>query len=63
MVQRAVASGRAVRTDKWRYIEWSDGGQELYDMTRDYGNENNLAGKAESREVIAQLKPLLKPAK
>ena len=62
-VQRALATGRSVRTEQWRYIEWSDGGAELYDMHKDYGNYYNLAAKPESKDVIAQLKSLLKPAR
>jgi uncharacterized sulfatase len=26
--------GRSVRTDRWRYTEWPDGGRELYDLER-----------------------------
>jgi iduronate 2-sulfatase len=63
-VQRTGFAGRAVRTEKWRYIEWDDGreGVELYDMEKDYGNYYNRADKPESRAVIEQLKPLLRRA-
>ena len=40
--------GRAVRTDRYRYIKWEGrgGGEELYDHKSDPGEFTNLAGKA-----------------
>ncbi|MCS6865010.1 MAG: sulfatase [Gemmataceae bacterium] len=42
----------AVRTEKWRYIVYADGSEELYDMENDPHEWTNLAGKPE----LAQLK-------
>jgi arylsulfatase A-like enzyme len=40
-----VRNGYAVRTDRWRYIEWQEGqeGAQLYDMDSDPGETTNLA--------------------
>ena len=35
----------AVRTEKWRYIRYADGGEELYDEGKDPFEWTNLAGK------------------
>ena len=36
--------GQAVRTDRWRYIQWSDGTDELYDEANDPQETHDLAG-------------------
>jgi iduronate 2-sulfatase len=47
--------GRTVRTETWRYTEWGDGkyGVELYDLTKDPKEQNNL-GAAEGYAAIKQ---------
>lgn len=49
--------GYAVRTDRWRYIEWSEGreGRQLFDLARDAQETRNLAGDAEHASVVADL--------
>ncbi|MFN3485993.1 MAG: sulfatase, partial [Planctomycetota bacterium] len=37
----------AVRSEGWRYIRYADGGEELYDESKDPYEWTNLAGKAE----------------
>ncbi len=49
----------AVRTERHHYIHYSDGGEELYDMTRDPNQWDNLANDPEHRVVIAELKKWL----
>ena len=51
-------NGYAVRTDRWRYIEWSAGqdGVQLYDMERDSGETTNLAQDARHAATVADLK-------
>ena len=44
-----------VRTDRWRYIRYGDGSQELYDMQEDPREWHNLAGEPEYADVIAEL--------
>jgi choline-sulfatase len=42
----------AIRTERWRYIRYADGSEELYDMQSDPREWHNLAGKAEHAAVI-----------
>lgn len=51
-------NGYAVRTDRWRYIEWGTGqdGVQLYDMERDPGETTNLAQDARHAATVADLK-------
>lgn len=48
-----------VRTEQWRYIRYADGGEELYDETKDPMEWTNLAGKNEFNSVKEQLKKLM----
>ncbi len=45
----------AVRTEAWRYIRYADGGEELYDETKDPREWVNLAGKSELATVKSDL--------
>jgi len=45
----------AVRTDRWRYIRYSDGSAELYDHDSDEYEYKNLAGNPEFAETKAEL--------
>ncbi|MBI3464085.1 MAG: sulfatase [Planctomycetes bacterium] len=53
--------GRAVRTDRWRYVEWEEGksGAELYDQQNDPYELKNLAADAEHLDTVKQMKELL----
>lgn len=46
----------AIRTERWHYIRYSDGGEELYDMTADPLQWRNLADKAEHAAAKDELK-------
>ncbi len=62
-VQFRQVSGRAVRTERWRYVEWGEDGAagvELYDQNSDPQEMNNLAGKTGKGEVMANLQKMLK---
>jgi arylsulfatase A-like enzyme len=48
-------NNHAVRTEKWRYIRYHDGGEELYDEVKDPLEWTNLAKKPEYADVKAQL--------
>ena len=48
-------NNHAVRTEKWRYIRYHDGGEELYDEVKDPLEWTNLAKKAEYAAVKAEL--------
>ncbi len=60
---RGPLIGNAIRTDRWRYVEWremKDGTvkfRELYDHGNDPGENKNVAGA--NAEVIAGLEPRL----
>jgi hypothetical protein len=44
----------AIRSDRWRYILYSDGAEELYDHDKDPWEWNNIAGDPEYATVIAE---------
>lgn len=58
--------GYALRTDRHRYVEWRDrssGGmivQELYDHQTDPAENQNVAGRPENKDLLAQLAAQLK---
>ena len=52
--------GQAVRTDRWRYIQWSDGNAELYDHLEDPQEVHDLANDGKHADVIGQLKGVLR---
>ncbi|MBI1372321.1 MAG: sulfatase-like hydrolase/transferase [Phycisphaera sp.] len=45
----------AIRTERWRYIRYHDGTQELYDHDSDPNEWHNLAGEAKYADVIKDL--------
>lgn len=48
--------GDSIRTDRWRYTEWSDGERELYDHDSDPEETRNVvAANAEAAEALRQL--------
>ena len=53
--------GYAMRTDRYRYIEWQDRrtrevvAAELYDHTIDSPEDTNIAGQAENKSLLAEL--------
>jgi arylsulfatase A-like enzyme len=48
-----------VRSERWRYIHYADGSEELYDMQNDPHEWTNLAGQPEFAAVIEQHKKWL----
>ena len=44
-------NNHSVRSERWRYIRYHDGGEELYDHSNDDLEWNNLAGKPEFSQV------------
>lgn len=53
----ADVRGRAIRTSRYRYIEWDNGekGVELYDYSSDPGEFNNLYGNRKYRKLQEKL--------
>jgi len=50
-----------IRSENWRFIQYADGSQELYDMRSDPNEWTNLAGDQRYAEVIAELSNFLPP--
>ncbi|HEX3871889.1 MAG TPA: sulfatase [Pirellulales bacterium] len=51
--------GRSVHTERWTYIAWPDGSEQLYDYAADPKEYNNLAGDSQHTPVLAEMKALL----
>ncbi len=49
-------SGFGLRTNRWRYIEWSDGSAELYDHDHDPEEWHNVAADTASAKTLAEMK-------
>jgi arylsulfatase A-like enzyme len=49
----------AVRTTRWRYIQYADGSEELYDIQQDPQEWHNLAGDPAHRDRIAEMRKWL----
>ena len=49
-----MPGNHAVRTDRWRYIRYADGGEELYDHAADPHEWTNLAGDPRYRDTLAE---------
>jgi len=49
----------AIRTDRWRYIRYSDSSEELYDHASDRMEWNNLAGDAAHSDTKSRLAAML----
>lgn len=61
-VQFREHGGRSVRTERWRYVEWGEGGAagiELYDQIEDPREMRNLAGMPEFAETVQELREIL----
>ncbi len=48
-------AGYAVRTDRWRYIKYPTGAEELYDHQKDPNEWDNVAGAADNAAVKTEL--------
>jgi arylsulfatase A-like enzyme len=51
-----MKGNHAIRTERWRYIQYIDGTEELYDEKNDPNEWNNIAGKPENKTIIEELK-------
>jgi len=50
-----LQGNHALRSERWRYIRYADGGEELYDHANDPNEWTNLAGRADLAPVKADL--------
>ena len=49
-------NNHAVQTERWRYIRYADGGEELYNHTSDPNEWKNLASLSQYKSTIEELK-------
>lgn len=54
-----LGDNHAVRDERWRYIRYADGSEELYDHDSDPNEWMNLADEKENAEVIGRLRALI----
>ena len=53
------AGNTAIRTERWRYIRYEDGSEELYDHDTDPNEWKNLAKKGDFRQIKDDLKKMI----
>ncbi len=58
VVSRGQQLGYALRNQRWRYGKWPDG-EELYNLTNDPEERNNLAGNPQFAERLQELRQIL----
>lgn len=56
------AGNHALRTERWRYIRYQAGGEELYDHNTDPNEWTNLAGNAKHAETLDSMRKQLTAA-
>ncbi|MDO8544944.1 MAG: sulfatase [Opitutaceae bacterium] len=54
VLMTAMRGNHALRTERWRYIHYADGGEELYDHDVDPNEWTNLAREPRFNDVLAQ---------
>lgn len=47
----------ALRSERWRYIHYADGSEELYDHRNDPDEHSNLAGNPEYEPILEEFRP------
>jgi arylsulfatase A-like enzyme len=51
----------SLRTDRWRFIRYADGSEELYDLRKDPREWVNLAGQAVHQDLLVNLRSKIAP--
>lgn len=51
----------SLRTERWRYIHYLDGSEELYDLPADPREWVNLAGESEHKKILVKLRAHMTP--
>ncbi|SFK90266.1 Arylsulfatase A [Porphyromonadaceae bacterium KH3CP3RA] len=54
-----MKGNHAVRTERWRYIQYADGSEELYDHKNDPYEWQNVAGDRKNNTIIENLKKFI----
>jgi hypothetical protein len=54
-----LRGNHTLRSERWRYIRYHDGGEELYDHTKDPLEWSNLSGKPEYADIKRDLQKWL----
>jgi arylsulfatase A-like enzyme len=54
-----MKGNHAIRTIRWRYIQYADGTEELYDHKTDPNEWKNVVHKKENKKIIANLKKFI----
>jgi arylsulfatase A-like enzyme len=57
--RRPIAKSEGVRTERWKYIRYTEHDppyEQLFDLTRDPGEERNLAGAPAHADVLADMR-------
>lgn len=57
--EHIVTPGRMIRSERYKYTHYLEGGEELYDLQSDPLEKRNLANLAEYRDVLLQHRALL----
>ena len=60
LAMRGRNYGQSVRTERWRYTQWTDGNAELYDEPNDPEEIRDVAGDPKNAALIQELKAKLK---
>jgi iduronate 2-sulfatase len=60
VVRRGHQYGQSVRTDRWRYTQWSDETAELYDEPADPEETHNVVDSPTNAEVVQRHQALLR---
>ena len=60
---RQTLTGTALRTARWKYVRYIDGDAELYDLTRDPNELDNVYGRRQYAGVQAELARVWKTAR
>lgn len=60
LAMRGRNYGQSVRTERWRYTQWTDGNAELYDELNDVEETHDVSGDPQNAALIQELKAKLK---
>ena len=60
-IKSIATVGVSVRSARYRYTQWPDGSEELYDETRDPGEARNLAADPATAATLAEMRALRAP--